>query len=192
MKDSIPRDVFHLNLGTGQAKLEMYGPARYNFEMAKAYGLNNEILRNNLSHVKEKIGQQIGGIDSDLFNQLFYFYREISFPSVLLFCLALSLLVLIFFWRRMIRNYSLLLIMLLCAYLPLAFKSVVDSQYQMGIALEELTLHEGPSGIFKDMGKLPSGYKILLKNADEGWGLIVYPAYKMGWVNLRNIGIIDI
>ncbi|OFZ14151.1 MAG: hypothetical protein A2X86_04680 [Bdellovibrionales bacterium GWA2_49_15] len=192
MKESLPRDIFHLNLGTGQIKLSMLGPAHYNLEMAKAYGLNNEILRNNLSHVNEQIGQQVGGADNNFINQLFFFFRELSFQSVLLLCLAISLLTLILFWRRYIRNYRVLVIVLICAYTPLALKWGVDSQYKLGIALEELTLYEGPSAIFKDTGKVPSGYKILLRNTAEGWGLLTYPSYKTGWVNLRNIGIIEI
>ena len=192
MKDSLPRDIFHLNLGTGQIKLAMYGPARYNLEMAKAYGLNNDILRNNLAHINEHIGQQVGGIDSGVFNQLFFFIRELSLQSILLCCLAISLVVLILFWRRLIRNFTPLMLILLCAYTPLACKWGVDSQYKLGIVLEEITLYEGPSAIFKDIGKISSGYKVLLKNTAEGWGLLVYPVYKTGWVNLRNIGIIDI
>ncbi|MEK6626674.1 MAG: hypothetical protein AABY86_17025, partial [Bdellovibrionota bacterium] len=120
MKDSLPRDIFHLNLGTGQIKLAMYGPARYNLEMAKAYGLNNDILRNNLAHIKEHIGQQVGGIDSGVFNQLFFFFRELSLQSVLLCCLAISLVVLVLFWRKLIRNFTPLLLILLCTYAPLA------------------------------------------------------------------------
>ena len=192
IKDSIPRDIFHLNLGTGQMKLAMYGPARYNLEVAKTLGLNNELLRNNLDYVKEQIGQKIGGADSGFFNQLFFFFREIPFQSILMFSLVISLIALVFYWRKLIKNYLPLVLILFFAYLPLTFKLGIDSQYKLGIALEDLTLYEGPSAIFKDVGNVPSGYKILMKNTADGWGLITYPAYKIGWVNLRNVGIIDI
>ena len=69
--------------------------------------------------------------------------------------------------------------------------TVSDNKIQVGklnqaIVLEQVSIYEGPSAIFEELGKLPAGLKIKWNESNHGWAKISDPINFRGWIQLEN------
>lgn len=189
-KDLLSAGQFHYNMGTLYLKMDEIGMARHQLEQAVNEGFLHTAALNNLQMVKQNLTAVDISLSQSVMDQIYNILYSIPFDGYL--AISLLLLVICFFVMkkklpsRWVISVPLFVIVLLSAYLN--FYEL--ERKNMGIALQEVEVFEGPSEIYKKKFSLSSGVKILLGQESDGWRYVERPVHFSGWVKVDSLGLL--
>lgn len=177
-KSSLPKGLWHYNMGTLFAKLEDWPMARYHLAMADVQGFSAQELSLNQRLVEKKLS--IDKWEKPLtFRD--YLVRGASVGSEGIFTL-IGLVILIIgivqLKNRSQRKRSLVVLSLSLLLFGLSFWI---KSWDWSIVLKPQDIQEGPSAIFNSKDEIPQGVKILTRREGE-WVQIIFPERFEGWI----------
>jgi len=187
-KNEISETLYQVYKGTVLIKQGQLALGRWNLEQAKANGEESILLNNNLSFVKKQIKAEYLEVnrsyfDAALFNlsgQSIYFFM--IFGWVILFAIW-------FAWYKKFHRFILLtFIFAFFGYLSgiYFFKRDIYS----GIAINNLSVLDGPSSAFEQVNEVPLGIKLVVEKNREGWFFIKAPQSYQGWIKASDLKLI--
>jgi hypothetical protein len=180
---------FHFLLGTLYVKKGNYAAGRYNLEKSLNEGYINTKVLHNLVTTKAQLA-----ID-DLSTSPYFYDKTINFaldiPSQAYFSLSLVFVFIVLILRRLkfFKRKLILVLVLLISFTPMGIKYFYVDKINYAINLENTTIHEGPSKIFPESGKLKAGTKFVIGERDGDWFLIKNPINIAGWIQKEGIAI---
>lgn len=182
-REKISAGVWHFNMGTLKAKMNVPAEARYHFLSAEKSGFTDEKLGRNLSLVEAELEIQTleKPIDSFDYAVRFGLWAQNGFLTTLSLIFLLGGLLIL----RKEKKYYVLALTVLLTILPLGIGFWVKS-WDKSVSVVSQEVHEGPSVIFGSRGELPPGVMVITKDAGE-WKEIIYPSRFSGWI--KNSGI---
>ena len=192
---SFPSSIWNYNQGVMYYKMGNLPMARWYWEKSRWSDFNFTGVENNLTIVKEQLG--IINIETAANPILREYFDDVGLKSDLL-VLSSSILLLVLLWvvkgkiLRPIWRYGCFAVILIPAiYLTqLIFERSSLGVSNKAIIVKESTLREGPSQIFTETGKIPSGLKVTLGEQQEKWALISSPEEFYGWVDIEDLKMI--
>lgn len=182
----LPKDIWHYNVGTVQAKLENWPLARYHFLMAENQGLTVPELKQNKEVVETRL--QVEKLERPL-DVSDYVYQYASAASEGFFT-TFSLLLLVMGLFILKRGASLLKVVALTVLvlLPLGCSWWVKT-WPRAVVSSPQVVREGPSQIFAERQELPAGVLIIFRGSGD-WKEIIWPSRYSGWI-LKN-GLLEL
>jgi len=179
----LPRDLWHYNVGTVQAKMENWASARYHLLMAEELGLTASELNLNKKLVEDKL--EVSRLERPL-NFSDYVYQTASAASEGYFtALALVILVAGLLLLRRAANLSKLLILTILVLVPLGLNWWINA-WPRAITGSTQVVREGPSQIFAERTELPAGTLIIYHGEGE-WKEVRWPSRFAGWINRSDL-----
>ena len=85
-----------------------------------------------------------------------------------------------------LSSLSVLALFLLFIVLNTSSQNYQLTRSQEAIILEQVSIYEGPSAIFEELGKLPPGLKVQWGKLDNGWAKIESPVNFRGWIQFNE------
>lgn len=188
-KDGFQKGEFHYNLGTVYSKMGNYAVGRYHLEKALTNGYESVAVKHNLSTAKSNLSVHdittSKSIDDVMLSKgLDYGPDFYIFFSLLILVISVSL-----FMKKVVNRWFFATLVIL-ALVPISTHQFYLKKLNIGVNFKELQVYEGPSGIFEKTGKIPSGAKLILGKAVNGWYLVERPLDYVGWVKSENLGIL--
>lgn len=190
-KGRFDSSIYNYNLGTVYLKIEDFAKARYHLELAKKEGLINSGTLNNITYTNLKLE-----VD-DLSTSVSYSDKAIdaltsipkeSFYSITLILILVGLILVRM--GRLAKTGVIITFFVLCL-IPMCLSKFYVEELTEAIALESLTLYEGPSKIFSEKGTLRAGSKVILSEEKENWYFIKYPISLTGWIEKKDLGLFE-
>lgn len=183
-KTNFDTGLFQYNRGVLKALNGDLIGARIDLENSLIKGFMAPESIKSLEKVKEDLGViQLERSDdlADIGHQIanwFDFHAQLS----LFFILGM---VLIFLWKKLTTrlNKGLIIFFIGLFYFQIFF---LRHDTKIAITTREMSLREGPSGIFEPTGSIPEGTKIIYEDGPDNWKKIVSPFVLKGWVNADN------
>jgi len=185
-KSIIPESQFFYNLGTVEIKLKDYGFARYHLENSIIKGNTNTETLHNLNVVK----QYIKKVDSDVFTKTIYFSKTLPSDIWVISTLLLLIFFATYFKISKIKKMVFYICAVLISILPVSYKYIILNKKTVAIALEKIDFQDGPTVLFKKIGEIPLGEKLLLEKHNGDWWLVSQPEQLRGWVKSKNLGFL--
>lgn len=186
---SFDSGIYNYNLGTVYLKLEDYANARFHFEKAIQEGHVDSALLNNLSYAKVKLDVDDLSSSTLIQDKTMNFFSnvpQVGYLSVTLFLILAGLLLVRFYE---IQKKRFLVLFFVFSLIPLFFGKIYVDDMTKAIALNNISLYEGPSKIFSEKGAVKAGSKIILGESKEGWIFIKFPVSLAGWIEKKDLGI---
>ncbi len=181
--NELGKATYHYNLGTLQTKLEIWGKARYNLEVAKSYELIPGKIENNLEALR--FHQNLKQLEPT-----HWLTELLSVPTPLI--VVPSIVFLIFavlaakkkLWSWAGGIFGLITVWCFILLTPHLF-------FKLAVVNEPTGLYEGPSQLFQTSRELPPGLKLVVKEVQDGWALIDQPQTMKGWVKRTDLLFLD-
>ena len=185
--------LYQFNKGVIYLKLDQYPQARYHFEKAKVIGFDDPWVYKNIESIKTELGLQLvepQSVQETLKTKVF---SLISLDYLIMIFLCIFLLTLMYWIKKKIKKSfyvlsSLVLLAILLTFLLLNSRSenYLTAQSHHAIVLDQVSIYEGPSAIFEELGKLPPGIKITWSDLENGWGRVTTPVNFRGWIQFNE------
>lgn len=176
---SIELPVKYYNLGYLSLQKEDFPMARYQFELAQKSGLYNVELDKALEETKVKLG--IDQVESSLPTSEILLMKAIKVQSDVYMSVGI-LLIIIFSIALFKSNKILAAISGLVGSCLLAFTLFSSMTFDEKIIFEEAIVYQGPSRIFEQIQKIPSGLYVVTKKKTGDWVKVIYPQDYAGWI----------
>ncbi len=186
-KVKFQKGLFHYNLGTVLYKQEQFAAARYHFEKALLNGFYQNESIHNLFVVKKKI--QAETYEKPVTYEGHFYLSVLSYPTSFFVSLTLLFILATVLAKKHISRYVLVFLLFISLF-PIGIKSYTDTFHHKAVTLSEISVYEGPSGIFSESSSLPAGIKVILGKQKDGWIYIKYPLQFSGWVKREKLGIL--
>ena len=187
-KDSLDAGLFHYNLGSIYLKMNDFGPARFHFEKAKDEGFNYPMLWNNLEYIKLQPGVSDASSSKHIEEALIAKTMDIPLSFFLIFFLVGLSTLLLMIRRKWLENKLVILIAAAVVIIPGVFRYSYKEGHSFAVALKDSRVHEGPSKIYPDYGKINAGSRIVVGRFYDDWYYIVSPSDRAGWVQKSDLG----
>lgn len=187
-KDKLDPGLFHYDLGSIYLKMNDFGPARYHLEKAKKDGFNYPMVWNNLNYVKLQPGVTDPVQSRDWKDYATANAMDIPFSFYIAFLMAGLCLFLLLLKKKWIENKLLILMYLALFITPLIFRYSYEREHTYAIAMKDARVHEGPSKIYPDYGKVSAGSRVVVGRFYDDWYYIVSPSDRAGWVQKSDLG----
>ncbi len=183
------RPLFHYNLGTMLVKNKQLPQARFHLEVAKVLGYKPTMVDNNIDFVKENLGLLRLEEPRNLKENYHVTIEGVPREYFVTFFLV-SILLGLYFYKRVKRVWVLILFIVISASLPFA-KVYQNQLMKVGIVSTDTPLREGPSDVFEQTGELPAGLKVFISEIrDDSWYFVESPKMFRGWVELKYLNLI--
>jgi hypothetical protein len=188
-RDKLEPDLFHYNIGTIDAKNGEWGISRFHLEKALKSGFFDLRADHNLEYVKGKL--QLQGLSSSVKLQDRLLDKAMSVNPALFHTtsLILILLLLLFIKRKIIKRAFVIILWLTISIVPVVAERLFLANISSAIVLQAAPRYEGPSAIFDKLSKISVGSKIIIREHDETWALVLAPYGLVGWVKREQLGV---
>jgi hypothetical protein len=192
-KTQLGEGLYEFNKGVISLKLDQYPQARYHFEKAKVTGFDDPWVYKNIESIRSELGLQL--IEPKPFHEIIKtkVMSVLSLDILITVVLITFLSTMIYWFRKKIQKsfYVLSSLTLLAFFLLFIVLNTSSQNYQLSkgqeaIILEQVSIYEGPSAIFEELGKLPPGLKVQWGNLDNGWAQIESPVNFRGWIQFNE------
>lgn len=187
----IGEELYYFNMGVVSLKLEQLPLARFYFEQARLKGMNDPWLYRNIDSIKQDLGVHMVETPSFFEQSKNKILSYVAIEYITTGVLVLFLAILLYWLNSKLRKSFYIVASIVLFVLGLTFFVITNSQPNMqitqhneAIVLEQVSIYEGPSGIFEELGKLPEGLKVKWNESDHGWAKISEPINFRGWVQL--------
>ena len=180
--------IFHYNLGTIDAKKGNFAAGRFHLEKALKGDFHDVRVVNNLEQVKEKLHLQGLSQSTNYYDQILD--QATSWNSLLPYSATLLLLIilLLLIRKKVIQHIAVILILGLVAVTPVVLEKYLVERVTSAIVLQPAPRYEGPSAIFDKLSTISVGSKIIIREHDEKWVLVLAPQSLVGWVKREKLG----
>lgn len=182
-RERVSPGLWHFNMGTVKAKMNVPAEARYHFLEAEENGFADEKLSQNLSIVEDEL--QVKTLEKPL--DTFDYAVKFGLWSHNGFLTTLSLLILLggMLILRKEKKYYVLILTIVLALVPMGVNYWIGT-WNKAVTISSHEVLEGPSVIFGSRGELPPGVMVVMKKSGE-WNEVIYPSRFRGWI--KNAGI---
>ena len=187
-KDSLDPGLFHYNLGSIYLKLNDFGPARYHLEKAKDDGFSYPMLWNNLEYIKLQPGVSDPVMSSNWKEYSIANAMDVPMSFFYIYILAGLSLFLLLLKKKWIQNRLLIAAYLSLLIVPVVFRYSYQEGHTFAVAMKDIRVHEGPSKIYPDYGKITAGSRVVVGRFYDNWYYIVSPSERSGWVDKVDLG----
>lgn len=180
---------FHFLLGTLYVKKGKHAAGRYNLEKAVSEGYVNTKVLHNLVTTKAQLAIDGLSTSPSFYDKSINLALDIPAQAYFSLCLIFVFFILILKRLKILRKRSVLILAFLFSFSPIGIKYLYVDKISYAINLENTTIHEGPSKIFPESGKLKAGTKFVIGERNGDWFLIKNPLNIAGWVQKDGIAI---
>lgn len=187
-KDHLDPGLFHYDLGSIYLKMNNFGPARFHLEKAKNDGFTYPMVWNNLSYVKLQPGVTDPAQSRDWKEYSTANAMDIPLSFYLAFLMTGLCLFLLLLKKKWIENKLLILLYLTLFSAPLIFRYSYEKEHTYAVVMKDARVHEGPSKIYPDYGKIIAGSRVVVGRFYDDWYYIVSPRERSGWVKKSDLG----
>lgn len=185
--------LYHFNKGILALKLDQLPLARFHFESAESSGFRDPWVYKNIETIRSELGLQLVEQKS--------FYQQvkskvlgtISADYIISAGLLIFLAIVLYWVKKKIQKsfYQLIFLLGITFVIGIFVFSVSDTSLEIvakneAIILEEVSIYEGPSAIFEELGKLPPGLKVTWSQNENGWAQITTPVNFRGWIQFSE------
>ncbi len=190
-KDGLDPGLFSFNLGTLYAKKGDFATARYHLENSISKGFLNSFTVKNHNFILAKLNANYNYYRESLIDTAMSY--SLALPSSMFLSLSLTFVVIGLIICRNVKKYT---IPIMAFFILMAggvglFKYHIHEKYQVGIVLNDVKLREGPSQIFDVSDTLDPGQKVILGKRIGNWFMVEFPLAISGWLESKELGIID-
>jgi tetratricopeptide (TPR) repeat protein len=187
-KDTFDSGLFHYNLGSIYLKLNEFGPARFHLEKAKNEGFNYPMLWSNLKYIKLQPGITDPALSRNWKEVGIAEMMDIPLALYLTFFLVILLGLVISIRKKWLNNKIVIFFIFLISLVPMTFRYTYKEGHSFAVAIKDLRIHEGPSSIYPDYGKISAGSRVIVGRFYDDWYYIISPQDQSGWVQKTNLG----
>ncbi len=182
-KETLPKGLFHYNLGVFYAKKDHLAAGRYNFEKAIEEGFVNTQVYHNLEITKKNLNVTDISNSKNFVDKYTNYMLSIPQDAYLLLSLFLLLVVVISNRLKLLKNIYVTTSLAFLSFFPLGLQKLHLDKMEYAINLEEVSLYEGPSSVFAERGVLKPGTKVIIGQRNGEWLFIKSPLLLAGWVH---------
>lgn len=188
-KAKFSQPIFHFNVGTLYVKEGNLAAGRFHLEKALQKGWIDGKIYSNLKHVKKNLN--VVDIDSstNFFDKAVAKSLDIPVDLYLTFTLLFTFLLLLLKKLKFIKNTKTFVVLLFLSFVPYFYQTFYTSKLNYGVALEELSILEGPSSIFEKKGLLEAGAKVMFGKQEGDFIYIKFPYFLSGWVKKSSVAL---
>ncbi len=182
-REKLSPGLWHFNMGTVKAKLNVMAEARYHFLAAERQGFADERLNQNLSLVEKAL--EVKTLEKPLdtldYAVKFGLWSQNGFLTMISLIILLGGMLIL----RKEKKYYVLVLTIFFALIPVGCHYWIRS-WDKAVTLKAQEVLDGPSVIFGSRGELPAGIMIVTKKTGE-WKEVIYPSRFSGWI--KNAGL---
>ncbi len=187
-KSELDSGLFHYNLGSIYLKMNNFGPARFHLEKAKDEGFTYPMVWNNLEYIKLQPGVTDPVMSKNWKEYATANAMDIPFDFYIAYFMAGLCIFLLLLRKKWIQNKLLILAYLALLFIPVTFRYTYQEGHSYAVAMKDTHVHEGPSKIYPDYGKIAGGSRVLVGRFYDDWYYIVSPSDRSGWVQKSDLG----
>jgi len=190
-KDNLDSGLFHYDIGSIYLKMNDFGPARYHLEKAKKEGFSYPMAWNNLNYIKLQPGVIDPTQSKDWREYTTANIMDIPFSFYFAFFMVGMCLFLFLLKKKWIENKTLILLYFVLFTTPLIFRYSYENGHNYAVTMRDTRVHEGPSKIYSDFGKISAGSRVVVGRFYDNWYYIVSPSERSGWVQKSDLGFYE-
>lgn len=191
-KSHLAEGLYFFNMGVVSIKLDQLPQARYFFELSKLKGFTDPWVNKNIESLRKDLGVEL--VETQTFFQQVNskLFTYVAAEHILAITLSIILAIVMYWWKSKIRKnfYTLLATLCLTIIAGSVFLNSKDinitTNINQAIIIEQMSIYEGPSTIFEELGKLPAGLKITWDENKHGWAKITHPVNFRGWIQFEE------
>ncbi len=182
-REKLSPGLWHFNMGTVKAKMNLAAEARYHFLAAEEKGFSDEKLTQNLAIVEDELEVKTLEKPLDTFDYAVKFglWSQSGFLTMISLIILLAGILIL----RKEKKYYVLILTIVFALMPVGCHYWIGS-WDKAVTLTPLEVLDGPSVIFGSRGELPAGVMVVTKKSGE-WKEVIYPSRFRGWI--KNAGL---
>jgi hypothetical protein len=182
-RQRISPGLWHFNMGTVKAKMNVLAEARYHFLAAEENGFTDKSLGQNLSIVEDELDVRIleKPLDTMDYAIKFGLWSQNGFLTMVSLMILLGGILIL----RKEKKYYVLILTILLALIPVGCHFWIGS-WDRAVTLTSHEVLEGPSVIFDSRGELPPGVMVVTKESGE-WKEVIYPSRFRGWIKAAGL-----
>lgn len=188
-KAGFHKGEFHYNLGTVYSKMGNYAVGRYHLEKAVHEGYETVAAKHNLKTVQTNLSVHDVTTSKTYDDVLLSKGLEYGIDFYVFATLLILVISTVLFSKKLIGRWGFGLLVIV-SLAPVSTHQLYLKKLNVGVNFKELQVYEGPSGIFEKTGEIPSGAKLVLGKAIDGWFFVERPLDYVGWVKSENLGIL--
>lgn len=183
-KESFDPGIYEYNIGIAYFKKGNLVDARVWFEKAKLKGFYSNELMTALKDVTSKLEvkrlEESQSIHDSFSNISTLLPVDVYVTLSLIFFVILGV-----FYKKMDKYIR--LVVLVLAFMPLAFYFMYAKNYHSIIVLEDQIVFRGPSEMFEQTQLIPKGMKLITGKTHNGWRYILSPESHKGWFKSTKV-----
>ncbi len=182
-REKLSPGLWHFNMGTVKAKMNVPAEARYHFLAAEEKGFSDEKLTQNLAIVEDELEVKTLEKPIDTFDYAVKFglWSQNGFLTMISLIILLGGILIL----RKEKKYYVLILTTVLALVPVGCHFWIGS-WNKAVTLTSREVLDGPSVIFGSRGELPPGVMVVTKKSGE-WKEVIYPSRFRGWI--KNAGL---
>lgn len=189
-KSDLKTSTFHYYFGSFEMKIGNLALGKYHLKLAVKNGFVQEDVFHNLNVAEQSLQLQKSESSLSIQDQALFTSLNVHTEWYILFALALSLVVLVAYWREWLSKKRWVVLGILIACAPLLVKLSWLDSHRFAVALKEAEVREGPSKLYEISGKLPAGLTLIIGRVYNGQVYIKSPSEYEGWVSKDTLGVL--